>query len=308
MNNPKRVVIGTRGSNLALIQTAIVEQTLSLLYPDIAFETKIIQTKGDTDHSPIPLDTVGKAWFTKEIEDALLRKEIDLAVHSLKDVPPELPKGLKITPVMQRADPRDVLVSRHPGGLVGLPKNAVVGTDSIRRKAALLAHRSDLIVESVRGNVDSRLQKLQDKSYDALVLAAAGLDRLGKSDVISEYLDPAEFVPAIGQAVLAVEARSRQRSIWQMLERMRDPDVIAAYNAEQIFSEKIGGGCKLPVGCYVYFDGPTAYIYGMVGSMDAKKMIVGKWQVPKIAVLKATRRLAADFIRDNQALVESLGT
>jgi hydroxymethylbilane synthase len=198
-----RLTIGTRGSKLALIQTELVAAALKQAHPRLEVGIKIIATKGDTNQAPIPLDTVGKAWFTAEIEQALQSGDIDIAVHSLKDLPPELCPGLISLPVLERADPRDVLVSKAAVPLAALPRGAVVGTDSLRRKAALLLERPDLRVESVRGNVQTRLRKLHEQPYDAIVLAAAGLERLGDLTLVTEFLEPSRFVPAIGQGVLA---------------------------------------------------------------------------------------------------------
>lgn len=294
-----KLTIGTRGSKLALVQTELVVQALKAKNPSLEITTKIIVTKGDKNHSPIPLDTVGKAWFTKEIEDALLSGEIDLAIHSLKDLPPEVPDGLRTTPVLERDDPRDVLVAKTAANLRDLPKGAVVGTDSIRRKAQLLHYRPDLVVKSIRGNVDSRLQKLTDENYDGVVLAAAGLSRLDRLDRITQYFTPEEFVPAAGQAVLAAEARHEDHEIWKLLKQIQDATTLLACQAEQAFTSVIGGGCKLPVGCYVEITGNKAVVYGMVGSMDAKNTTTKSVSGPRSEVVELAKQLAEQLMGES---------
>ena len=299
MSEIKSLTIGTRGSALALKQTELVIKALEANYPALQITTKIITTKGDKNLSPIPLDTIGKAWFTEELEEALLSGEIDLAVHSLKDLPPETPKGLATTAVLKREDARDVLISRSNVGLDQLPKGAIVGTDSIRRKAELLHRRPDLIIKSVRGNVDTRLCKLQQKDYDALMLAAAGLSRLGKIDAVTQYLDPNEFVPAIGQGVLAAEARVDHTELWQLIKSIQDPETLEIVKAEQMFSKVVGGGCKLPVGCYAYFEGEEVTLHAMVGSMDALKMVTKSAKGPRANAVSLAKQLAKDLLRED---------
>lgn len=295
----KKITIGTRGSQLALKQTGFVIDAILREHPSIKVETKIITTKGDSDQSPIPLDTVGKAWFTQEIEEALQSGAIDLAIHSLKDLPPDVPEGLLVAPVLQREDARDVLISKDLIKLEQLPAGAIVGTDSIRRKAQILASRPDLVVKSVRGNINTRLRKLQDEEYDALVLAAAGLTRLGLQENITEYLEPTEFVPAIGQGILAAEARKDHPFIWDIVTDIQDEDTVLTVEAEQAFSRTIGGGCKLPIGCYARFEGQEVIIHAMVGSMDgfttARELAKGPREQ---AVLLATQ-LAEDLMANN---------
>lgn len=269
------MIIGTRGSKLALVQTQLVIDALKKNYPALDIATKIITTKGDVNPAPIPLDTVGKSWFTEEIEQALLAREIDLAVHSLKDLPPQVPAGLVVRAVCERADPRDVLISKSGAGLGSLPHGAIIGTDSIRRKALLLAERQDLVVKSIRGNVDTRLKKLETEDYDAIVLAAAGLERIGLLPCVTEFLDPTKFIPAIGQGVLAAEARagdsggSAGGGILEMLKSIEHAPTSLAASAEQAFSRTVGGGCKLPVGCYARIEEGSG-VDGVTGNAGAK--------------------------------------
>lgn len=264
------LTIGTRGSKLALAQTKLVIDALAEKYPGVDIQPKIIITKGDLNQSPIPLDTVGKDWFTAEIEQALLKGEIDIAVHSMKDLPPDISKDLITLPVLERADPRDVIITKSGSLLKDLPQGAVIGTDSIRRKILLLEQRPDLVVKSIRGNIDTRLQKLRDEPYDGIVLAAAGLKRLGMSNVITEFLDPAVFIPAISQGILAAQtADSRDTSeVVKMLERIQHMPTHMAAEVEQLFSKTIGGGCKVPIGCYARIAGDAVYVDAFMQDAD----------------------------------------
>lgn len=246
----KRLIIGTRGSALALAQSEIVSALLHSAHPKLQIEIKVIQTTGDTNQSPIPLDTVGKGWFTKEIEQALLEKDIDLAVHSLKDLAEELPHGLVLAAYPAREDARDVLVTKQGESLEKLKPNAIIGTDSLRRQVQLLALRSDLRVESIRGNVPTRIEKMKAGHYDAIIIAAAGLHRLNRADEITRYFEYEEMTPAPGQGILAVEARSDDDTILKLLEKINDRDVQTAAQIERSFSHTMGGGCKAPVGAY----------------------------------------------------------
>ena len=286
--------IGTRGSALAVAQTGTVAACLT-----VPTEIITITTKGDVNQAPIPLDTIGKAWFTEEIEQALLAQRIDFAIHSLKDLPPELPEGLAIVPVLPRADARDVLVSKVFGQtLATLPQGAVIGTDSIRRKALLLAERPDLVVQSIRGNIDTRLRKLKEEGYDAIVIAAAGLARLDRTDVIAEYFDPTVFVPAAGQGVLAAEYRTEDAGIASLLQNLIDPDTMSVVWTEQAFSDAVGGGCKLPVGCYARIAEGQVYISGMVGEMDATHVRRGQKEGPVAEGPALARALAQELMSD----------
>jgi hydroxymethylbilane synthase len=260
MSELRPLTIGSRGSKLALAQTRLVIDALKQKYPDVEMEPKIIVTKGDLDHSPIPLDTVGKDWFTAEIEQALLKGEIDIAVHSMKDLPPEIPEEIVTLAVLERADPREALVSKSGTALKDLPHGAVIGTDSARRRVVLLEARADLEIKSIRGNVDTRLRKLHDEPYDAIMLAAAGLARVGMSAVITEFLDPAIFIPAMGQGILAAQARRDRGEVLEMLRAIQHEPTVIAADAEQAFAGVVGGGCKTPIGCYVRVDGDTVYI------------------------------------------------
>ena len=258
--------IGTRGSKLALIQTRLVAGALRQLQPGLKIETVIIQTRGDQNMSPIPLDTVGKAWFTAEIDRSLREQHIDLAVHSLKDLPLELEPGLAMTVVLPRADPRDVLVSRS-GLLSEIPPNAVIGTDSARRRIQLLHHRPDLKIRSLRGNVQTRLRKFAEGEYYAVVLAAAGLVRLDLETEITEYLNPVAFVPAPGQGALAAETRAGDHELQALLKQIQDDPTVKTTAAERAFSAAVGGNCQLPVGSYARIEGERVIIQAVIADL-----------------------------------------
>lgn len=288
----RHLIIGTRGSRLALIQTGLVADALRKLDPKLAIKVKTIVTKGDTNTAPIPLDTIGKAWFTAEIEQALTNGEIDLAVHSLKDIPPEAPAGLVHLPVLERADPRDVLVSKTGAKLAGLPHGALIGTDSLRRTALLLHYRTDLRVESVRGNVETRLRKLETDAYDAIILAAAGLERLGRLHEVTEFLDPATFVPATGQGVLSVEIAAGNQQLLDLVKQLQHAPTLAAVEAEQAFTGIIGGGCKLPIGCYANISHNWISINAVIGSGDARTATIDSTEGPAAQAVALAQTLA----------------
>jgi hydroxymethylbilane synthase len=260
------LIIGSRGSQLALWQANWVRNRLELLGAECRIE--IIKTTGDkiTD---VPLAKVGgKGLFTKEIEDALLDGRIDLAVHSLKDLPTELPAGLFIAAIPEREDPRDALVGKR---LAELPAGSRVGTGSLRRVAQLKAHRPDLIIESIRGNLDTRLRKLSEGQYDALVLAAAGLKRLGWADRIAEYLDV--MCPAVGQGALAIETRHDGGLGETACRKLDHAPTRAAVTAERAVLNALGGGCQVPIGAHATVDGETLHLQAIVISPDARKVV-----------------------------------
>lgn len=296
--SPRRIIIGTRGSDLARKQTEIVSALLVAAHPGLEIGIKIISTEGDRNQRPIPLDTVGKRLFTKDIEDALLAAEIDLAVHSLKDLPAVFPDGLMLGAVPARADARDVLVSKSGAKLSQLPPGAIIGTDSSLRKSLVLNYRPDLVVKSIRGNVPTRVEKLHREDYDALILAAAGLSRLGMESVITEYFDTTEMVPAPGQGALAVESRRGDVRCAALLAPLADAAVTRAVAAERAFSIRLGGGCKTPIGAFASCDGKKLSLYGCVGSIDGGRIqrggIEGDAARPEEAGALLAERLAAE--------------
>ena len=254
------VTIGTRGSQLALWQTSFVKQQLAHHFPDVEVNLKIIKTTGDTIQNRSLLG-LGKGVFTKEIEIALLNGEIDIAVHSLKDLPTELPEGLCIAAIPKREDPRDVLITSTEFPLEDLLSGAKIGTTSPRRKAQLLHIRPDLQVVDVRGNVDTRIRKLEETDLDGIILAAAGIKRLLKEEVITQFFEIEEMVPAVGQGALAIEAREGDRDIENLLAPLNDFTTVAEITAERTVLESLGGGCQLPIGAYAeHVDGELSLI------------------------------------------------
>ncbi len=261
------LVIASRGSQLALWQAHWVERQLTAA--GHACRIEIIKTTGDkiTD---VPLAKVGtKGLFTKEIEEALLDGRADLAVHSLKDLPTELPKGLVLAAVPEREDPRDAIVGRR---LADLPQGAKVGTSSLRRSAQLRKLRPDLVVESVRGNLDTRLRKLDEGRYDAILLAAAGLKRLGWADRIAEILEPSVMCSAVGQGALAIETRSSGAGLLACAP-LDHPDTHAAVTAERGVLGALGGGCQVPIGAHAVVQAGRLRLQAIVASPDGSELI-----------------------------------
>jgi hydroxymethylbilane synthase len=266
------LVIASRGSQLALWQARWVSAQLTALGHECRID--VIKTTGDkiTD---VPLAKVGtKGLFTKEIEEALLDGRADLAVHSLKDLPTELPPGLVLAAVPQREDPRDAIVGKR---LADLPAGAKVGTSSLRRSAQLRKLRPDLVIESVRGNLDTRLRKLDEGQYDAILLAAAGLKRLGWGDRIAEILPEETMCSAVGQGALAIETRASGAG-FDAVQAMDHADTHAAVLAERAVLGALGGGCQVPIGAHATVEGGTLRLLGLVASPDGEEVIRGESQ------------------------------
>lgn len=271
-----RLVIGTRGSRLALIQTRMVKSLLEKHNPHLTVEEKIIKTRGD-----IILDTslakIGeKGLFTKEIEEALFRKEIDLAVHSMKDLPTELPPGLDIGAILEREDPRDAFVSFKYQRFADLPQSAIVATSSLRRQANALRHRPDLQLVDIRGNVDTRLRKLEENGYDGMFLAVAGLKRMGFEDKITEILDPDLMLPAIAQGAVGVEIRENDIKTRTTLRPLHHPATHAAVIAERAFLRELEGGCQVPIGALARIENDKIILNGNVSAMDGQTYFQGQ--------------------------------
>jgi hydroxymethylbilane synthase len=281
---------------LALRQSEQVKAALSAMHPELRIELKIIKTTGDKILD-VPLAKVGgKGLFVKEIEEALLARQVDLAVHSMKDVPAMLPEGLGIAAVPAREDPRDVLVSGKAGTLEELPHRAVIGTGSLRRGAQALALRPDLRVETLRGNLDTRLRKARDGSYDAVILAAAGLHRMGWKDRITAYLDPDVFIPAIGQGALGIEARADDREVWGLLRGLHDVSTAAAVTAERAFLKELEGGCQVPIGGHAQVLGASVALTGLVASLDGRTLYRETRQAPCEEAERLGRELARELL------------
>jgi len=241
--------------------------------PGVTVTLKRIQTSGDKIVD-VPLAKIGgKGLFVKEIEDALLSGEIDFAVHSMKDVPTQLPEGLEILCVPQREDARDALISREGRLFKDLPSGARVGTSSLRRQSQFLHARPDLRIDMLRGNLDTRLRKLKEGQFDAIVLAAAGLRRLGWTQEITEYLDPQLSLPAIGQGALGIEGRSNDGFVRDILSRLNHPPTRVAVTAERALLHRLEGGCQVPIAAYATLAGDEIQMEGLVASVDGKTII-----------------------------------
>ena len=268
----RKIIVGSRRSKLALTQSNWVIDQLKGLGLPFEFELKEIVTKGDKILDVTLSKVGGKGLFVKEIEQAMLAGEIDMAIHSMKDMPAELPEGLTIGCVPKREDHRDVLISKNHVPLSELPKGAIVGTSSLRRSAQLLAQRPDLEIKWIRGNIDTRLQKLKDEDYDAIILAAAGLSRLGWSkDIVSEYLDDELCIPAVGQGALAIECRADDHELLGELTKLNCRVTEEAVLAERAFLKTMEGGCQVPIAGYARkADNGSLEMLGLVGSPDGK--------------------------------------
>lgn len=275
------VRVGTRGSRLALIQTELTLAKLRPARPDVDFEVVTVTTQGDANQTA-PLAGMGLGVFVKEIERRLETGEIDMAVHSLKDMPTVLPDGMAIGAVLERADPRDALVSHLGKTLDEYPAGGRIGTSSPRRAAQIAERRPDLAIVPIRGNVDTRLRKASGVECDGTVVAAAGLLRLGMDDVVTEYLPPDEFVPPPGQGAMAVEIRAGDEWMAELASVADDPGTAAAVTAERSFLEALGGGCQVPVGAYAETDGTdakalrlTVFMGAPDGSVAYRASVVG---------------------------------
>ncbi len=278
-----RVRIGTRGSALALWQAEYVASALKTLPDGPEVEFVLVKTEGDKIQD-VPLSKVqGKAFFTKEIEEALLEGAVDLAVHSLKDLATGLPHGLELGAVMEREDARDVLLcspSVVPGGPLpspeALPMGAKVGTSSLRRRALLARWRTDLEISHLRGNVPTRIRKLDEGQYDAIVLAAAGVKRLGLEDRISAYLPIDGFLPAVSQGAIGIQIRAGEDDLGGWVRALDHPDTRAATAAERSFLRTLEGGCQVPVGAYAVVEGSRLLLKGTVCSLDGARAVDGE--------------------------------
>jgi hydroxymethylbilane synthase len=269
----QQLVIGTRASKLALWQAEYIADQLRQQYSGLVVKLVHIVTTGDKIVD-VPLAQIGgKGLFTKELEVSMLNREIDLAVHSLKDMPTELPAGLILTAITQRADPYDALVSLRYNTLAELPQGAILGTSSLRRKAQLLHYRPDLMICDLRGNLDTRLHKLAEGQFDAIILAAAGLNRLGWGDKIRQVL-PAEIcLPAVGQGALAIETRQSDAQVRAMLDFLNDEAAQLATTAERAFLQTVEGGCQVPVGVFGQLIGNQIKLEAIIASLDGKILL-----------------------------------
>jgi hydroxymethylbilane synthase len=291
--------VGSRGSVLALRQTEEALEKLRLQRPELDFQVITVRTHGDAD-TTTPLAGMGLGVFVKEIEQQLLAGQLDMAVHSLKDMPTKLPEGLDIGAVLRRQDPRDVLVNKWGYPLFQLPSGARIGTSSPRRVAQLKNCCPQVEVLSIRGNVETRLRKAQGEDYDGAILAAAGLIRLGLAQHITEYLSTQQFVPPPGQGVLAVEVRADDDRMLELLHPIENAPTRYAVTAERAFLEILGGGCQVPVGAYARSEGEMLVLTVFMGALDGQKAFRAKLE----GLTHDPRQLASDAY---QTLIEQGG-
>ncbi len=303
-----QIVIGTRGSKLALWQADYIEQRLREEYPGLVVTQKRISTKGDRILD-VPLAKIGgKGLFTKELEEKMLSGGIDLAVHSLKDMPAKVPDGLTIAAVTKRLDPGDALVSNRFSSFSELPQGARVGTSSLRRRAQLLCARPDLTMLDLRGNVNTRLRKLDEGEYDAIVLAVAGLKRLGFADRIRQVLPREMVLPAVGQGALAIETRADDKETRDMLAFLRDDDTVCCAEAERSFLARVEGGCQVPVGVYATAEGDDMKVEAVIASLDGQRFHRGDVKGARKDAAKLGKNLAEKLLDEGGAeILQELG-
>lgn len=270
----RTIVVGSRKSNLALKQTDLVIEALQALGQPYDFDLKKISTKGDRILDVTLSKIGGKGLFVKEIERAMFEGEIDMAVHSMKDMPSQLPEGLMIACIPERADYRDVLISKGNISFRDLTEGAVVGTSSLRRGSQLLAKRPDLDIQPIRGNIESRLRKLEEENFDAIILAAAGLERMGWSrDIVTEYLGVDICLPAVGQGALAIECRTDDHELRELLNHINDGETSRTVSAERSFLYQVDGSCQTPIAAHAILQNETLKLTGTVARPDGKVVL-----------------------------------
>ncbi len=265
-----KIIIATRSSALALVQAETVRSLLESRWPGLDVELLKLKTQGDILLDKPLRDVGGKALFVKEIEEALLDKRADIAVHSMKDVPGQIPAGLEIPVILKRENPQDAWVSEKFPSLKNIPQKSKIGTTSLRRKVQLLKQRPDLEVLELRGNVDTRLKKLHEGNFDAIILAAAGLNRLGKSDVIRELLP---FIWAPGQGAVGIESREEDTDLKKLIQPFADPDTEVCVKAERVVLKRLEGGCQLPVGAQAELENNKIHLKAFVSTPDGQKYL-----------------------------------
>jgi len=292
----KEITIGTRASLLAVTQSTMIKELIERQHPGISVEMVKITTTGDKILD-VPLAKVGgKGLFVKELEDALLDGRADLAVHSMKDVPTELPDGLHLGVVTERENPRDAFVSNSYASVLDLPQGATVGTSSLRRKSQLACLRPDLVIEDLRGNVDTRLRKLDEGQYDAIILASAGLNRLGKSDRITSFIEPVQMLPAIGQGALGIELRVDDAELLEGISFLNHRATATAVTAERAFLKRLEGGCQVPIGAFGTTEGGNVTLTGLIASVDGRQILKEEATAPAASAAELGTMLAEKLL------------
>jgi hydroxymethylbilane synthase len=273
-----------------------VKKKVEEMHPGVGVTLVHIKTTGDKIDAPL-FKVGGKGLFVKEIEEALIRKEVDFAVHSAKDLPAVIPQGLILMAFPEREDPRDALISRSGKKFAEIPQGGKVGTGSLRRQAQLLSLRPDLEVVPLRGNLDTRLKKLSGLNLDAVILASAGLRRLGWEDRISEFFDPEVMIPAVGQGVLALEARQEDERASEILAPLNHLPTRIAVLAERSFLQKLGGGCQVPIAGFARIDSERLVLTGLVAGVDGKRLVKGRVEGPLEENTDLGEGLAEDLLK-----------
>lgn len=292
MISKKKIVVATRPSLLAYTQTMQTVELLRKAHPDIEFEVKKFSTKGDRVLSRSLTEFGGTGVFVKELEHALLENEADLAVHSLKDVPSDHPKGLELVAFPEREDARDVFMTREGGSIEDMPQGFILGTGSPRRKVQLANIRKDIDFKEIRGNIESRIQKLMDGEYDAIILAAAGLNRLGKEYNENLLMDVDLCIPAIGQGSIAIECRSNDSETIAILKKVNHRDTELAVLAERAFMAEIEGGCKFPLAAHAVVSDNILNMIAIVGDVKTNQFIVEGIEISVDVSIEKAKELA----------------
>ena len=293
---PKKIVIGSRGSQLALWQANWVKSELERLHKNTEVNIRVIATSGDKIQD-VPLAKIGgKGLFVKEIEEALLSKEIDIAVHSMKDVPMQIPAKLGISVITERENPLDALISKNGEKLADLPHGATIGTSSLRRSSQLLKYREDFIIHPLRGNVDTRLRKLDEGTLDAILLASAGLNRLGWASRITEEIDHKILTPSMGQGALGIETRLDD-PICEFISPLNHENTHHAVTSERALVDRLDGGCQVPIGAYAKIDNNLITLQGLVASLDGKIILKSENIGPVNDAIEIGRELGTELLK-----------
>ncbi|MBV1839922.1 hydroxymethylbilane synthase [Photobacterium ganghwense] len=290
--------IATRKSPLAMWQAEYVKAALEQAHPGIEVELVPMVTKGDVILDTPLAKVGGKGLFVKELEVAMLEGRADIAVHSMKDVPVEFPEGLGLVTICEREDPRDAFVSNHYNNIDELPTGAIVGTSSLRRQCQLRAHRPDLIVKDLRGNVNTRLRKLDDGEYDAIILACAGLMRLKLHDRIRSTIAPEESLPAVGQGAVGIECRLDDERVLGLLAALNHQETATRVRCERAMNNHLQGGCQVPIGSYAELDGDQIWLRALVGEPDGSRIVRGEIRGPAADAEQLGTTLAEQLLND----------
>jgi hydroxymethylbilane synthase len=297
------VRIATRKSPLAMWQAEHVAAALRAAHPGLEVEILGMSTQGDKILDTPLAKIGGKGLFVKELEERMLSDDADIAVHSMKDVPVELPAGLHLSVILEREDPRDAFVSNHHASLVALPEGARVGTSSLRRQCQLADRRPDLEIIPLRGNVNTRLRKLDDGEYDAIILASAGLLRLGFAERIRSFISTDDSLPAIGQGAIGIECRADDRRTNELLAPLHHVDTADRVFAERAMNKRLEGGCQVPIGGHATLDGDTLQLRGLVGTVDGSEIVRAQISGPRAEAGRLGTALGEELLEHGAAQI-----